>query len=133
MENFRNLALGILEKTDMQLALIPHVVWKGNDDRTALRALAEDPRTHGKIWVRMPLIKDVNDGDETIQAALDLLEELAIGKVSLLGYHEMGVAKARNAGLEFATFEAPAPERMEEIRDRFLSAGIDVEISGART
>ncbi len=97
-----------------------------------LRALAEDPRTCGKIWVRMPLIKDVNDGDETIQAALDLLEELAIGKVSLLGYHEMGVAKARNAGLEFATFEAPAPERMEEIRDRFLSAGIDVEISGAR-
>lgn len=98
-----------------------------------LRALAADPRTCGKIWVRMPLIKDVNDGDETVRASLELLEELAIRRVSLLGYHEMGVAKARNAGLEFTTFEAPAQERMEEIRELFRSAGIDVEISGART
>lgn len=50
MENFRNLALGILEKTDMQLALIPHVVWKGNDDRTALRALAESLPQNGRVF-----------------------------------------------------------------------------------
>ncbi len=98
-----------------------------------LRALAADPRTHDKIWVRMPLIKGLNDGDETIRASVALLEELAIRKVSLLGYHEMGVSKARNAGLEFKTFEAPSEARMQEIRAQFCNAGIDAEISGART
>ena len=95
-----------------------------------LRALAADPRTHDKIWVRMPLIKDLNDGEETIQAAAALLEELAVKKVSLLGYHEMGVSKARHAGLEFDSFEAPSHERMEEISEMYRSAGIDAEISG---
>ena len=95
-----------------------------------LRALAADPQTHDKIWVRMPLIKDLNDGDETIQAAVALLEELAVKRVSLLGYHEMGVSKARHAGLEFSTFEAPSHERMVEIKEAFQGAGIDTEISG---
>lgn len=95
-----------------------------------LRALAADPRTHDKIWVRMPLIKDLNDGEETIQAAVALLEELAVKKVSLLGYHEMGVSKARHAGLEFDSFEAPSHERLVEIREQMRSAGIDAEISG---
>lgn len=97
-----------------------------------IRALAADPRTHDKIWVRMPLIKGLNDDDETIQAALALVKELAVRKVSLLGYHEMGVSKARNAGIEYTTFEAPSHERMEEIRALFDKAGIDVEISGAK-
>lgn len=95
-----------------------------------LRALAADPRTHDKIWVRMPLIKGLNDGDEEIQAAVALIKELAVRKVSLLGYHEMGVSKARHAGLDFDSFEAPSHERMEDIRKQFDSAGIDVEISG---
>ena len=95
-----------------------------------LRTLAADSRTHDKIWVRMPLIKDLNDGEETIQAAVALLEELAVKKVSLLGYHEMGVSKARHAGLEFDSFEAPSHERLVEIREQMRSAGIDAEISG---
>ncbi|MBQ9060097.1 MAG: glycyl-radical enzyme activating protein [Firmicutes bacterium] len=97
-----------------------------------LCALAREPGTCDKIWVRMPLIKGLNDDDETVRAALDLVTELGIRRVSLLGYHEMGVAKARNAGLEFRTFEAPSEARMEEIRDLYREAGIDVEISGAR-
>lgn len=96
-----------------------------------LRALAEEPGTLEKIWVRMPLIKDINDGDETIEATVALLEELGIRRVSLLGYHEMGVSKARHSGMEHTAFQAPSGERMEEIREIFCSAGIDAEISGA--
>ena len=96
-----------------------------------LQALAEDPLTHDKIWIRMPLIKDVNDGDETIDATIRLLQTLGLGKVSLLGYHEMGVAKARNTGAEYRTFEAPSHNRMVEIQKRFAQARIEAEISGA--
>jgi len=95
-----------------------------------LCALAADPRTHDKIWVRMPLVKELNDDEGTIQAAVALLEELAVRKVSLLGYHEMGVSKARHAGLEFDNFEAPSHERLVEIKEQMCRAGIDAEISG---
>lgn len=47
-ENYKNLISYILENTDSYIALIPHVVWASNDDRTVLRKLYEefdqDPR-----------------------------------------------------------------------------------------
>ena len=39
MENFIRLVRHILDTTDCSVALIPHVVWGGNDDRTALKEL----------------------------------------------------------------------------------------------
>ena len=40
-ENFANMIYWILEHTDCSVALIPHVVWKDNDDRTALKQIHE--------------------------------------------------------------------------------------------
>jgi len=95
-----------------------------------LRALANDPQIHEKVWIRMPLIKDVNDGDENIRATADLMKELRLGRVSLLGYHEMGIAKARNTGAAYMKFEAPSDERMKEIKEVFQSIGMKAEITG---
>lgn len=41
-ENYKNLISYILENTDSYIALIPHVVWASNDDRTVLRQLYVD-------------------------------------------------------------------------------------------
>ena len=41
-ENYKNLVAHILRNTDAYIALIPHVVWASNDDRTVLRKLYED-------------------------------------------------------------------------------------------
>lgn len=41
-ENFKYLVAHILQNTDANIALIPHVVWASNDDRTVLRRLYED-------------------------------------------------------------------------------------------
>ena len=49
MENYRRLIRHILEKTDMGVALIPHVVWKSNDDRTVLRKLWQEFRDTGRV------------------------------------------------------------------------------------
>ena len=38
-ENYRQLIRAILSETDCAVALIPHVIWNGNDDRTVLRGL----------------------------------------------------------------------------------------------
>lgn len=41
-ENYKNLVAHILRETDAYVALVPHVVWTSNDDRTVLRKLYED-------------------------------------------------------------------------------------------
>ena len=41
-ENYRRLVAHILETTQSYVALIPHVVWERNDDRTVLQRLYED-------------------------------------------------------------------------------------------
>ncbi len=41
-ENYKRLIRHILQTTDAYVALIPHVVWASNDDRSVLRKLYED-------------------------------------------------------------------------------------------
>ncbi len=104
---------------------------EGNEQiQKNLRMLAADSNLQKKIWLRMPLIRGLNDGEETIDQTVALVKELDIQKLSLLGYNELGLSKARNTGAQFEKFEAPSKERMDEIMRQFASVGVDVEISG---
>lgn len=49
MQNYRTLVHYILTQTDMGIAFIPHVVWKGNDDRTLLHKLYEETAPSGRV------------------------------------------------------------------------------------
>ena len=49
LENYENLVHFILSRTDMQVALIPHVVWDGGDDRVPLEKLYKMFRDTGRV------------------------------------------------------------------------------------
>ncbi len=49
MENYRNLISYLIEHTDEQVALIPHVVWADGDDRIPLGQLYEEFRDTGRV------------------------------------------------------------------------------------
>ena len=49
MRAYVKLIRDILDNTDMNVALIPHVVWPGNDDRGPLRELYEAFRDSGRV------------------------------------------------------------------------------------
>lgn len=49
MANYKALLTHIIETTDMQIALIPHVVWDRNDDRKPLRELYEAFENGGRV------------------------------------------------------------------------------------
>lgn len=49
LENYVRLIQYIVEHTDMQVALIPHVVWSHNDDRKPLLALYEQFKDSGRV------------------------------------------------------------------------------------
>lgn len=48
-KNYEKLIEGIIADTDMQIALIPHVVWCENDDRVPLRMLFEKYKHTGRV------------------------------------------------------------------------------------
>ena len=54
--NFVYMIQWILEHTDCAVALIPHVVWESNDDRTVLRKLYEEFADTGRVVI----IEDCN-------------------------------------------------------------------------
>lgn len=47
--NFKNLIKYIIDNTDMQVALIPHVVWEDGDDRGPLRKLYNEFAETGRV------------------------------------------------------------------------------------
>lgn len=49
LQNYVMLVKEIIERTDMQIALIPHVVWSHNDDRIPLRTLYERFKDTGRV------------------------------------------------------------------------------------
>ena len=56
LKNYENLIEHIIKNTDMNIALIPHVVWEHNDDREALRYLYDK----FKHTNRVVMIEDAN-------------------------------------------------------------------------
>jgi polysaccharide pyruvyl transferase WcaK-like protein len=49
MDAYRNLIRRILDTTDLNVVLIPHVVWESNDDRKVLTPLFEEFRSTGRV------------------------------------------------------------------------------------
>ncbi len=96
-----------------------------------LRMLASDAATQSKITVRMPLVAGINDGEAAIRAAGDIVRECGIRRVTLLPYHNLGIAKARNIGSGQREFAAPSDERVAEIKRYFEDdVGATVSILG---
>lgn len=52
MQNYDELVRYILEDTDMNVALIPHVVWNHNDDRLPMRSLYEKFQYTNRIFLQ---------------------------------------------------------------------------------
>ena len=56
LKNYANLIRYILEKTDMNILLVPHVIWNDSDDRKILRELLE----HAGNSDRIRLLEDMS-------------------------------------------------------------------------
>lgn len=49
MNNYRELIRHVLEHTNLNVALIPHVIWKNSDDRVVLKELHQEFRNSGRV------------------------------------------------------------------------------------
>lgn len=92
--------------------------------------LSSDDAIRSKIIMRMPLISNYNDTEEVIKVTAVFFHKNNLRKVTLLPYHTLGVSKSERIGEVAEVFEAPSPERLNQIRSVFESAGISVEVLG---
>ncbi len=73
-----------------------------------------------KLWIRFPIIPDVNDSIEEMQKIKDFLDNCgAPEKVELLPYHAMGENKYCAIGKDACIFEKPTVESMNLLKSVF--------------
>lgn len=96
-----------------------------------LRMLTADESAAGKVTMRMPLIKGVNDTEDIIRRTGEFYRSIGVKKVNLLPYHNLGISKQRNVGGKQEEFEPPEEERITEIEVYFRDEiNLKVEILG---
>lgn len=98
--------------------------------RENLESLCEINSIKDKIILRVPMIHYVNDDMENMELLRDCMLRLGLREVHILPYHNMGLSKAREAGLEQEEFETPSDEILDRNRNILEEAGLHVTVMG---
>lgn len=80
----------------------------------------------GRLILRMPVIRGVNDSDENVFALADFMDSLGLFEVNILPFHRLGDSKYNQLGrgYAYAEEEPTPPEKLDHIQDLFLDRGI---------
>lgn len=95
-----------------------------------LTTLCANENLRRKIIIRVPMVHGVNDDTDNITALRDEMLRLGLQEVNLLPYHNMGIGKGREAGIQQEEFETPSDETLEAARTLLESAGLHVAVMG---
>lgn len=69
-----------------------------------------------RVWVRVPVIPGVNDGEENLLLLRELFAAYPPEKIECLPYHRMGEGKYVALGREVPLFTPPTKEKMQKIK-----------------
>jgi pyruvate formate lyase activating enzyme len=140
----REVALGIAGRTDLVLfdlkSLDPerHRALTGAPLEPILGNLAAIAGAGVPIWLRLPVIPGLNDGEDDLRAAARLAATTpGVERVSLLPYHRTGTGKLGRLGRPDALAEGPLPSpapppagRLRALARIFEAEGLDTRIGG---
>lgn len=104
-----------------------HQKFVGTDNQLILDNLVRLTQDGGKIYLRIPVIKEVNGTAEDFQKIIDFLMDNKIHakRIHLLPYHNTGSGKYEKLGKQYdgQEFTSPSPKEMEEFKEQFIKAG----------
>jgi glycyl-radical enzyme activating protein family len=101
-----------------------HKLLTGSDNRLIFENLSK-LASCAEVLVRMPLVSKLNDKDEDIIAAVDILKKAGIKRVELLKYHALHKPKYSALGLEAPELFPPDDTRMNYILELMGRSGIE--------
>ena len=110
--------LKVAEYTDLFLFDIKHMnsdehlKWTGVRNEQILENLKTLLQNKYNVHIRMPLLKGVNDGEDTIRKTMEFLAPYKDYRnfkgIDLLPYHKMGVNKYNQLGVEYPVYDDPS-------------------------
>lgn len=104
-----------------------HRRWTGAGNAAILANLEALGRRHGAIWIRVPIVPGINDGDADLEAIAAFAARVpGVRRLDLLPYHATGAAKFKRLGRTYALEDVlpPARERMAELEGIVRSHGL---------
>ncbi|MBP1581723.1 MAG: glycyl-radical enzyme activating protein [Oscillospiraceae bacterium] len=102
-----------------------HRQYTGVSNQLILDNLKRLSQGGAKINLRIPVICEVNGSDEEMGRMIAFVKEhVRLTQVNLLPYHRAGSDKWERLGMKGETFCPPSPQRMEELKQLWLDAGI---------
>ncbi len=97
-----------------------HKKYIGVGNELILENLKKLLKAQTKIWIRIPVIADVNDGVEEMQNIKEfLLQHGKPQKVELLPYHTMGESKYTAVGRKAEKFNPPEDNNLKTLKAMF--------------
>jgi len=104
-----------------------HVKYTGRDNERIIANL-EKLVPLAEVWLRVPVIGGVNDGEEMANI-IALANAIAPGsKVFLLPYHNLGTGKWEKLDKPAPAFYTPSDEKMLQIQEDWKQAGFHAEM-----
>ncbi|MDL2296272.1 glycyl-radical enzyme activating protein [Lachnospiraceae bacterium OttesenSCG-928-E19] len=104
-----------------------HRKYTGVDNKLILENLEKLSADGARIYIRIPVIKEVNGTDVQMLEVVDYLKkhDIHVAQVNLLPYHNTGSGKYGKLGQEYEGLElhAPSQDEMEHFRTIFIEAG----------
>jgi pyruvate formate lyase activating enzyme len=110
-----------------------HLEYTGVSNALILANLRQIGKVHRNIWLRVPIIPEVNDSDDQLDAVADFAASVpGVTQVNLLPYHRTGVQKFKRLGREYRLehVRPPSPNRMESALARFRAFGLNAKSGG---
>lgn len=97
-----------------------HKQYVGAGNELILDNLKKLLEKQAKIWIRIPVIPDVNDSIAEFQKNREFIDFYGTPeKVELLPYHAMGENKYHAIGATLQIFKTPNPEKMKQLKEIF--------------
>ena len=106
-----------------------HREYTGRDNVRILRNLQELSHRGAELYIRIPVIPEVNDSVEELCRIGQLLAPLSVRSVTLIPYHTLGKSKYATLGMRpgFETEKSVTGTQLRELQTRLRSFGLNVE------
>lgn len=111
---------------------IKHVEYTGVSNELSLSHLEMLARLKKDIIVRFPVIPEITDTQENIEAIAELMTRLGLKRIDLLPFHAIARDKYRRLGRQYLMngVKEPSAERMEGIKSYFSARLLVVNVGG---
>ncbi len=97
-----------------------HVKYVGASNRLILENLKKLIKDKARIWIRIPIIKGVNDNSTELKSINNFIKAVGeVERVELLPYHSLGESKYQALNREAIKFEKPNEEVLKSLLNCF--------------